>query len=88
MSVMKIEIKQIDLILSHLPHWVFDSEYFKDEIEYIWQNIRTTLIDLENQDIRANKLLFNYKEIEILTSKRYNIVDKQLSIIFNRSILV
>ena len=76
------EIKQLQYVVSRLPHWAFKNEYFKYEIEIIWQRIRTAIIDIENQDITVNWILFNVKTEEIFTSKDFKPLDKQLSIIF------
>jgi len=76
------EIKQLEHAVSQFPQGAFESEYFKVELDKIWQKIRTALIDLENQDIACNWMLFRIKEGELFTAKKISLLDKQLSIIF------
>jgi len=81
------EIRQLEKIVNRLPEWVFEVENFKDKINIIWQNIRTALVELENQDLTSFWILFRIKEEEIFKSKDFSLLDKQLSIIFIYGVL-
>ena len=81
-ELMVHEIQQLEHVVSRLPHWAFAVDYFRTEIDRIWQKIRTSLADVEKQDVALNRVLFNLKVREIFTSSSYSLLDKQLSIIF------
>ena len=80
-ELMLHEIKQLENVISRLPHWAFEVEYFREEIKGVWQRIRTSLVEVEKQDVAFNWILFDFKEREFLRSSSYSLLDKQLSII-------
>jgi len=81
-ELMLHEIRQLEHVVSRLPQSMFEVDYIMVEINYIWQRIRTALIDVEKLDVAMNWTLFDLKERELLTSSSYSLLDKQLSIIF------
>jgi hypothetical protein len=81
-ELMLYEIKQLEDVVSHLPHWAFTVEHFREEIEKIWHRIRISLIDIEKLDIALYWIIIDLKIRELLKSSAYKLLDKQLSIIY------
>lgn len=76
------EIKLLDDIVHTLPHWIFDSTYFTDDLKTAVRQIRAIHISLGKQNLAANWALLKYKLDLIFSSKKYILLDKQLSLIF------